>query len=171
MKLTFLLAALILSAVPSRATPDLCAPLAAQLKIGYRLSYERPGAGARAALLDKAECYMTISDAGIPDFGEPDAPANPSPVEARLRFWSDSSPYEVRAEFSGGWARVFLVKREGRYSKDMAAIDQVEADALSYTTFDYSGNVADAEFPERTVASGLRRTAKAGRVLLSPFSR
>ena len=166
----FLLAALLASAVPSRAASTLCAPFAAQLRVGFRLSYERPGTGARNALLDHAECYPVIADAGIRDFDDGSEPAHPSPAEPRLRYWSESSPYEVRVEFSGGWAHVFLVKRDGRYSKDMAFIDQLEENALAYTTLDYSGNIADAEFPEKTVVSGLRRTAKAGHVILAPFA-
>lgn len=167
MKLFLLLAAL--AAPLSASAADFCAPHAALLKLVWSLSYERTDGPSRIATLDKSECVGVAADSGARDFDQP--MGEPSAPEPRLRFWSASSPYEVRVDLANGWAAISLVKRDGPYERVMARIDRVEPAQLKGTTFDYLGDVADGEYPELRAGAGTRRTVRAARVVLTPRAR
>lgn len=157
-----------LAASPVRAAAaDICAPYAALLNIDWRLNYERPDGPSRAARLDKSECATVMVYESSRDM-------DPTPSEypeARLRFWTDGSPYEVSVELSGGFASVVLVKRDGAQSRAMARIDRLPETELASTVLDYMGDVADREYPELRAGRGLRRTVRSGRVILTPVKR
>lgn len=162
-----LLAVLAVLAVPARAA-DVCAPFAYLLKTRWFLNYERVDGPARSAFLEKSECEVT-SLAGARDFDDSGSPAPESESQPRIRYWSESSPYEIRVELSGGWATVFLVKRDGRYSRVMARVDRLDDKALPTATIDYSGDIADGEFPELRTGGRTRKIIRDGRLLLTPL--
>ncbi|MBI4062028.1 MAG: hypothetical protein HY403_11445 [Elusimicrobia bacterium] len=169
MKILFLIAAAFLAASPIHAADcDSYAPL---LKIGWRLHYERIDGPSRSAILDQSECSIAFADHGIGDFDDADKPGAPSNPAPRLRFWSETSPYEIDVELRNGWARVALFKREGRYRSMMARIDQVAEDELAAMALDYTGNVDDREYPALRVGPGVRKTVRSARVLLTPVGR
>ena len=149
------------------AAADLCAPYAALLNIDWRLSYERPDGPARAARLVKSECTSEMVYESSRDMD----PAPSEYAEPRLRFWTDGSPYEIRVELSGGFASVVLMKRDGSYSRVMARIDRLAESELASTVLDYTGDVADGEYPELHAGRGMRRTVRSGRVVLTPVKR
>lgn len=167
MKLLLLLAAF---AVPAPVlAADVCAPHAALLKVVWSLSYERADGPSRLATLDKSECAPFIADSGFQDFDQP--AGEPSAAQPRLRYWSASSPYELRVDPSNGRADVVLIKREGRYERVMAKIDRVDLEELASTRIDYTGDVADGEYPALRAARGSRTIVRAARVVLVPRSR
>ena len=167
MKPLLLLAVLSLPA--SALAADVCAPHAALLRLVWSLSYERTDGPSRQATLDKAECSGFLRDSGARDFDQP--MGEPSGAEPRLRFWSETSPYELRVEPSNGRADVILIKRDGRYERVMAKIDRVDLAELASTRLDYTGDVADGEYPELRVARGSRKIVRAARVVLAPRPR
>ncbi len=169
MKLPLLAVLAVLASAPARAA-DACAPHAGLLKIAYKLGYERHDGPSRLASLDRSECTLFVRDAGVADFDESRA-GTPSEPEPRLRWWSETSPYEVVVEFSAGWAYVSLMKRDGPYSRLMARIDRLEPEQLAATTLDYDGDVTDGEQPELRVSAGVRRISRAARVTLTPLKR
>ncbi len=164
-----LLAVLAVLAVPARAA-DICAPHAALLKIRWFINYERVDGPARSAFLEKSECEITALS-GARDFDESGAQAPDSDPEPRMRYWSDASPYELRVELAGGWATIFLVKRDGRYSRVMARIDRVDEKELATNAIDFSGDIADGEFPDLRTGRGMRKIVRDGRLLLTPSKR
>jgi len=164
---TPLFAAMALFAAVSAAANDACAPHAAQLKINWFLSYERVDGPSRMAVIENSECEV-IALSGARDFDELGVQGADSDPKPRLRFWSASSPYEIRVDLAGGWATVFLIKRDGRYSRVMARIDRLEENDLASTSLDYLGDVADGEYPELRAGHGVRKTVRAARVLLKP---
>jgi hypothetical protein len=168
MNISLLLVTALLAVSPARAAAaDVCAPYASMLNLQWRLGYERPDGPSRAARLDKSECTtVTVSESS--------RDMDPTPTEyseARLRFWADGSPYELSVELSGGFASVVLMKRNGTYSRVMARVDRLPESELASTVLDYTGDVADGEYPELRAGRGVRRTVRSGRVVLTPVKR
>ncbi len=169
MNISLLVVTAVLAFAPQRASAaDVCAPYASLLKIGWRLDYERVDGPAHAATLGKSECTSELVTYSPRDMDGYDPTEYPEP---RLRFWSQTSPYEVSVELSGGWAHVVLYKRDGPYRRVMARIDQLAENELATTTLDYTGDVADGEYPELRAGRGVRKIVRAARVLLKPVSR
>jgi len=149
------------------AAADICAPYASLLKMAWRLNYERPDGPSRTAKLDRSEC-TTVMVYDSPRDMDPVGSEHP---EAHLRFWTEGSPYEISVELVGGSASVVLMKRDGAQSRVMARIDRLAESELASTVLDYTGDIADGEYPELRAGRGVRRTVRSGRVVLTPVNR
>jgi hypothetical protein len=144
-----------------------CTVPAALARVAYSLEYEHAAGSYRTATLDRSDCrYAAVTRPG--DFFEDSREA----TAVVVRFWSERSPFEVHAEISEGRAELSLRRRRGALLDSLVPrLESLPEDELPYTSVEFHGEVFEPELRTREESRGLRRTRRAARIVLRPFSR